>query len=215
MTPSPELDWALKVGSGLSWTLVYILIIRRGFLDKTIGMPLTALCANISWEFIFSFVYPHKPPQIYINVTWFCFDAIIFAQALIYWKQDFESRLSARGFYSGFFLILIFAFFAVLLLTLEFDDFEGKYAAFAQNLMMSALFIAMLLRRGNVNGQSIYIALLKMIGTLLPSIMFFLRNPEAVLLNFLYIAIFTLDAIYIVLLHSKHRELRLNPWVRF
>jgi len=42
-------------------------MIRRGFKDKTFGMPFAALCANISWEAIFAFVTPHSSPQIYIN----------------------------------------------------------------------------------------------------------------------------------------------------
>src|SRR6266487_273578 len=48
----------LMLGSGIFWTATYILIIRRSFLDHTYGMPLVALCANISWEGIFSFIYP-------------------------------------------------------------------------------------------------------------------------------------------------------------
>ena len=81
--------------------------------------------------------------------------------------------------------------------------------------MMSALFIALLLRRPDVNGQSIYIAVFKMIGTLLPSTLFFLRYPEALLLNFCYVAIFILDLVYALLVYNKHRALRLNPWTRF
>ena len=50
---------ALMLGSGIFWTLTYVPIIWRGFLDQTYGMPLAALCANLSWEFIFSFVHPH------------------------------------------------------------------------------------------------------------------------------------------------------------
>lgn len=57
MNLSPDLDLALKLGLGVSWTLAYMLIIKRRFQDKTFGMPLTALCANLSWEFIFSFLY--------------------------------------------------------------------------------------------------------------------------------------------------------------
>ena len=32
--------------SGISWTVVYIEMIRRGFMDKTYGMPLFALALN-------------------------------------------------------------------------------------------------------------------------------------------------------------------------
>ena len=84
-------------------------------------------------------------------------------------------------------------------------------AAFGQNLMMSVLFIAMLLKRKNLSGQSIYIALFKMLGTVLPSILFFLRFPGSVLLNFLYVAIFGFDAIYLGMLYVKHRELGITP----
>ncbi len=36
----------------------------------------------------------------------------------------------------------------------EFEDAVGKYSAFGQNPMMSALFFAMLSCRGNASGQS-------------------------------------------------------------
>src|SRR5215208_1235197 len=62
------------VGSGVLWTLTYLLIIRQGFLHHTYGMPLAGLCANIAWEFIFAFVYPHDLPQRAVNVVWLSFD---------------------------------------------------------------------------------------------------------------------------------------------
>jgi hypothetical protein len=74
----------LMLGSGAFWTLTYLLIIRRGFLDRTYGMPLVALCANISWEFIFSFLYPHGPVQRPVNIVWFSLDLIILFQMLRY-----------------------------------------------------------------------------------------------------------------------------------
>jgi hypothetical protein len=211
MTVSPELSWSLKIGSGVFWTAVYILIIRLGFRDKTYGMPITALCANISWEFIFSFLYPHDPPQNYISMVWFAFDLIIVLQTLRFGRVAFEP---AWLFYPAFILGLLVSFGAILAITVQFNDWDGKYSAFGQNLMMSVLFVAMLLKRQNVKGQSIYIALFKMAGTLLPSILFFLRYPNSPLLNFLYVSIFVFDLIYAVLLYAKHRELGINPWRR-
>ena len=81
--------------------------------------------------------------------------------------------------------------------------------------MMSVLFVSMLLKRDNVSGQSMYIALFKMLGTLLPSILFFMHFPTSFLLTFLYIAIFTFDLIYVIMLNAKHKELGMNPWKRF
>jgi len=209
---SPELTWSLEIGSGIFWTLVYLLIIRLGFRDKTYGVPITALCANISWEFIFSFMIPHDSPQNYINVVWFVFDLIIVCQTLRFGRTVFEPR---QLFYPAFVLGLVTSFGVILAITYEFSDWDGKYAAFGQNLMMSVLFIAMLLKRRDVSGQSVYIALFKMLGTLLPSILFYLRFPTSVLLNSLYVSIFVFDSIYLVMLYAKHRELGINPWIRF
>ena len=40
----------------IAWITVYVLMIRRGFLDKSYGMPMIALCLNVSWEFYFTFL---------------------------------------------------------------------------------------------------------------------------------------------------------------
>ena len=186
------------VGSGVLWTLAYLLIIRRGFLDRTYGMPLVALCANLSWEFIFSFVYPHDLPQRAVNVVWFSFDLVILLQLLLYGPREFAD-LPRRAFYAVLALALAASFGAVLAVTLEFDDFDGAYSAFGQNLMMSVLFIAMLRSRGSLRGQSVGIALLKLGGTALASFAFYFHNPDyagSVLLPFLYVTTLVFDGIY-------------------
>jgi len=212
MKVSPELTWSLEIGSGIFWTLVYLLIIRQGFRDRTYGMPITALCANISWEFIFSFMVPHDPPQNYVNAVWFVFDLVIVFQTVRFGRAVFEP---SQFFYPALLLGLVTSFGVILAITYEFSDWDGKYAAFGQNLMMSVLFIAMLLKRRDVSGQSVYIAQFKMLGTILPSVLFFLRFPTSVLLNFLYVSIFVFDVIYLFMLDAKHRELGINPWTRF
>jgi hypothetical protein len=209
MTPTPELTIALQIGSGIFWTLVYLLIIRRGWLDRTFGMPVAALCANLSWEFIFAFLHPHNPPQRYIDMVWFAFDVVILAQTIRY------GPAAARYFYPGLVLALALSFAAVLTITYEFQDFQGKYAAFSQNLMMSVLFVFMLLNRPDLKGQSLYIAIFKMLGTLLPSILFYLRFPASPFLNFLYIAILIFDGLYVALVYARSRALGLDPWRRF
>jgi hypothetical protein len=212
---TPELRWTFQIASGVFWTLTYLLIIRRGFRDKALGMPLTALAANVSWEFIFSFIHPHGAPQIYVNYVWFVFDGVIVYQAVKFGARDFPKNLSTKAFYPFFALVLVLSFCAVLFVTREFKDWDGKYAAFGQNLMMSVLFVTMLLRRDSVVGQSLYIALFKLIGTLLPSILFYRLFPTLVLLKFLYVAIFIFDLIYVVLVYRKLRHDAISPWARF
>jgi hypothetical protein len=205
---------AIMVGCGILWTLAYLLMIRRGFLDRTYGMPLVALCANLSWEFIFSFVYPHDLPQRAVNVVWFSFDLVILFQLLRYGPREFAG-MPRRAFYTMFAVALATSFGAVLGVTLEFDDFDGAYSAYGQSLMMSILFITMLYARRSLRGQSVWIALLKMGGTALASFAFYFYNPEydgSVLLPLLYVAILVFDGIYVVLtLAYAGREQKPRP----
>jgi len=207
----------LMIIGGIFWSLTYILIIRRGFKDKTYGMPLVALCANISWEAIFSFLHPHSSPQLYINYIWFLLDVIIVLQFLKFGKTEFL-KFSIRQFYSAFLMALTTAFFLVLFITYEFNDFKGAYSAFGQNLMMSILFITMLLSRNDLRGQSIYIALFKMFGTGISSLAFYLYQPVAqgsFVLPFLFVSIFIFDAIYLGIIYQKCKEYNIPIWTRF
>lgn len=194
----------LQLGTGLFWILTYIVIIIRGFLDKSYGMPMVALCANISWEFIFTFVFPHSGPQQMITLIWFLLDVIILMQYLVYGRKEMGKGISVKYFYTSFFITLLFSFLIILAMTIEFNDIEGKYAAFAQNLMMSGLFISLLVSRGNRNGQSICIAIFKMLGSLFAAIAFYVYFRTA-LITILSIATFVYDLMYILLLRKFYR----------
>jgi hypothetical protein len=198
----------LLVSSGVLWTITYLLIIRRGFLDHTYGMPLVALCANLSWEFIFSFVFAHGPVQRPVNIVWFSLDLIILYQLLRYGPREFP-RLPKKPFYGMVALALLAAFFTVVFVTLEFDDFDGVYSAFGQNLMMSVLFIVMLYSRGSLRGQSLSIALTKTGGTTLASVAFLFFSVDhegSVLLPFLYGSILLFDVLYVAMVFYAARH---------
>ncbi len=206
----------LLLVSGFFWMATYIMLIRRDFLDHTYGMPLAALSANIAWEFIFTFMYPQHPPQLYVNFFWFLLDAIIVYQFWKYGRKELD--FLPRGWFVPMGLLaMVTGFLAVLFITLEFSDFDGAYAAFGQNLMMSILFIIMAFRRSDLRGQSIYIAIAKMFGTLFASLAFLLYSPQFTgpLLPFLYTGILVYDLLYIVVVYQKGRSLGLNPWAHW
>ena len=221
MTITPDMRTAIEIGSGICWTLTYLLIIKRGFQDKTYGMPLWALAANISWEFIFSAILlTHNTVQHVIDIVWCLFDVVIVFQFLRFGRASFKGTVLERNFYPMFVIVLLVSFGAVYTMTLQLETsippgrIDGRYAAFAQNLMMSILFVAMLINRNSVDGQSIYVGIFKMVGTLLPSFLFYETVPSDVFLNFLYVSIFVFDLLYVVILYLKHRELNVNPWRR-
>ncbi|MFT2009903.1 hypothetical protein ACMA1I_14600 [Pontibacter sp. 13R65] len=210
----PTVDVIFKICSGVFWTITYLLILRRGFIDKSYGMPMVALCANISWEFIFSFVYPHSKPQLYIDYVWLAFDLGILVQYFLYGRKYFQELLPRKLFFPTYLLTLAIAALIILLMSREFNDYIGIYAAFSQNLLMSVLFIHLLLRRKSPTGQSLYIALSKMIGTMFPSLLFYMYFPQSYLLVVLYISIFVIDLVYVLLLYFQTKAAGINPWAR-
>jgi hypothetical protein len=169
--------------SGLSWTAVYVLIIRKGFKDKSYGMPIFCLALNISWELIYSLVIPNQGAQRWINLVWFFFDIILIIQVILYWKKDFPD-LNWKVFYSLFSLIILTSFLGILTMQLDFSNAEffhqrehilgmGRaYSAFLMNLIMSILFVVFLYQRKSTRGQSIYIGILKLLGTVFADIPF-------------------------------------------
>jgi hypothetical protein len=198
--------------SGIFWTITYLLILQKSIQDRTIGMPMVALCMNIAWEFIFSFIYPNDKPQLYVNYVWFCLDLVIVIQYLRLNQAAFDEYLPEKLFYPAFCSVLAIGFFNMLFATTELGTLLGShYTAFEINLLMSVLFVYLLLSSDRTQGQSIYIATTKMIGTAFASVMSFLEFPSSPLLNFLYIAIFLCDGAYTVLLYQKLAVRDLRP----
>jgi hypothetical protein len=199
----------LLILGGIFWILTYVFIISKGYKGKTYGMPLLALCANISWEFIFSFLLPHSPPQLYINYLWFILDGIIVFQFFKYYKNEF-TNLSPLTLYTVFGISVATAFSMILLGGIFLGDVDGVYAAFGQNLLMSVLFVFMFFKRGNsLRGQSIFIAIFKMVGTALTSLHFFLFEPasqNSFVLPFLFVSIFLFDLFYTVLIVKQYKK---------
>src|SRR3954471_11877241 len=96
-----QIGTILTLISGISWSLVYIELIRRGFKDKTYGMPLFALTFNLSWEFLFSLVFRNNGDvtlQTIINFIWGCFDIVIAYTYFRYGRQDFSEHADAKWF---------------------------------------------------------------------------------------------------------------------
>jgi len=204
--------------TALAWTLVYLLVIRRNYQEKTYGIPLAALSVNVSWELIFSFVLrPHKMDAdawlwIGINVTWLVFDMVILAQAIKYGPR--ENWSSTSFFYGALTAALVLGFAGVLAFTFQFQDWDGRWTSFADNLMMSILFINMLYQRG-IRGQSVYIAFCKLVGTLAIGVSYLVTDPNSPLQWYLTLSILFFDILYVVLLHRKICAAGQNPWTRF
>jgi hypothetical protein len=206
----------IDILAGVLWMAAYLLIIKRGYQDKACGMPVFVLCVNFGWELLA--VTFRRVPEI-TPAAYMCtpLDAIIFTQCLMYGKRDFENPVVKKYFRP--IVLATFGYmtaFVYLFETRLHDDYR-YYSGYIDNLAMSALFIAMLLRRGSSRGQSMYIALSKLFGTAIISVECLRRHrdPEPAFIAFLAAGTFALDALYSVMLYGKLREERIAPWTRF
>lgn len=193
-----KVEYILMFGVAVFWTIAYILIIYKGFKDQSCGMPLPAICANITWEFLLTFLAPFHPLQQMVTLVWFLLDSIILLQFLYYSKKSYPRRT----LYASVFSLIVISFLLHYGIMVEFYDEMSLYSAFGINLLMSILFINMLLTK-ELLGQSINIAYYKMIGTLCASILCYSLYPQSMLLTIMYILIFIMDVVYILLVYNK------------
>jgi len=193
---------------GFFWTVTYLLIIRRGLADKTYGMPMVAITANISWEFTFSVLRPAPFPRV-IAVTWLVLDLAILYTFLRFGRSEFP-RLPGWAFGAMTVGTFILAFLGIWHFSLELDHGMGVYVAYIQNFMMSGLFVAMLLQRNSTRGQSSLIALAKLIGTALAGsvVLIYVEGRDSPLMIYLVVGIFVLDLVYLVALAMLKRNER-------
>jgi hypothetical protein len=211
--------WIGVLGCFLFWLVAYVLIIWRGFQDKTFGMPIAALCANIAWEILFSNYYvPDYRLVRFGNALWVLFDIAILIAAWKYGPDDFAQPLMKR-FLRPLIVVGIFlsAFLAIPFVEV-YQDRQGYLLGWIAAFMMSILFVAMLLRRDSLRGQSFYIGLAMLLGNF-SAFLWVKHYPHQVLdpivnLTFM-LATGLFNVIYIILIWEKCRSEGVNPLKRF
>lgn len=152
---------ALNFAWILFWGICYVLIARRGFKDKTYGLPLVAICTDLSWVFIFTFVFFQTPFMLLFVVV-----DLIFLYQLIRYRESDWTGLSRAQYFGAIALAIGTSFLLILGFTIQFQDFHGVYTSLIDILLASVLFLFLLHRRGSVRGQSLYIAITKALGNL-------------------------------------------------
>ena len=204
------MDLFLTLLSGIGWMIVYEECIRLGFKDKTYSMPFYALGLNFAWEllnFVGELIFNWHGAmegitlaQTVVNGFWAGLDIVILFTYIKYGKKEWSKNKPEKWFIPWTVLGLIVCFALQILFITEFGGVKAaEYSAFLQNLLMSVLFIDMFWKRGNMEGQSILLAVAKWIGTLAPTILmgWITFNPF-VLCCGIFCSVF--DIIYITLL---------------
>lgn len=237
-------NWVISlifVIEAAGWLPAYILIVKRGFQDKTYGMPLIALCGNITWEFFYSIgAFPA------CSVTWadcpiwlmrggnaaaFLLDLLILYTILRYGRSKFSQPLMQKYFYPVVIFGLLTA--GMLIFTTEHDFFRpnpgvpgqgdymeiglfsGVYTGFALGLEMGLLFIAMFFARKGLEGQSFYIALGMAVGNFAAYLLNVFTHTTNMTVHVLFISGAIVNWVYVILVYQRSKQMGINPWKHF
>ena len=156
--------------SALTWTGVYLIIIWRLHKDHAPSMPWVCLSMNFSWEFQFAFLVPYPEPVTRWGIyLWVAFDAIMFILDLKYAKMFYAKRFP--GYDWSYYLVKIctFAiiFVSILMMNPQWPHLPDSpmFAAYLMNAIMSMLFCVHMFSRETIEGLSVWVAVLKCIGT--------------------------------------------------
>ena len=155
------------------WAYVYIEMIRVGNREKMCAMPFFALAFNIAWEALYTVeAICHLHAEAFLYLPLLVLDIFILLAHLKYGKCHFPSKaqhlflfLSGASLAAGIALMLAFYF--------QFDVRPAShYSSFLRYAFMSLLFVYAFYTRNDIRGQSLGIAIVKCIGTLLLAVQY-------------------------------------------
>ncbi|MBA0050391.1 hypothetical protein E0L36_05615 [Streptomyces sp. AJS327] len=165
---------ALTGVCGLGWVVAYAAMVRVGVRDRIHGIPVVALTLNISWEFQYSVfgssgasvagVAGVEETQILATVFWFVVDCGLLYTVLRFGPAQF-AHVPRPVFHAGFVVTLCLSYAAIAVLSRQFDDGDVVLTSFGINTAMAGMFLAMLASRGSSRGQSLVVAVAKLVGT--------------------------------------------------
>lgn len=208
------LTWYNLIGAAgcVFWVLAYVFIVKRCFADKTYGLPLVAICLNFGWEILASFFLPN-PVALwhFFDRAWLGIDVILVYQLLRWGREQQRIPELSRYFYGVVAATFALGVWGQYAFVESYRDRLGLVGAFGVNLIMSVMFVFFYFARREDGGRGISKAgaVFKMLGTLGTSIechwvvrLIDAEMPSLAFLNFLCIAIFLFDCLYIYLVFS-------------
>ncbi|HLO17435.1 MAG TPA: hypothetical protein VK206_21560 [Anaerolineales bacterium] len=228
----------------LFWLPAYILIARRGFIEKTYGMPIVAMLGNWPWEWIYGLnldspcpivwsTCPERPLQL-ANFASMFLDAFIVYTVFKFGRNKFSNRFIRKYYYP----ILIFGLISSFAIQYTFvtevgfpnihhlpvngqvplflpGDEGGSYSAYILTFVMGVLFIHMLTERNSLEGQSFIIAMFMLLGNVACYAFLAILRELTPLLAVLFVLTLFVNIIYAVMTYQKSIELGIDPFRRW
>lgn len=201
------------IGGDLLWLAAYILIFRKGFQDRTYGVPAVALALNFTWEILYTIQFPPSDwPHIILRWSWLLADCVIVYQYFRFGKESIVLPTIKRHFHAISIFLFVNAYIFQLTYRYHFNQPAGYDNAFLINFIMSALFVRFFFLRPDMRGLSYGAAWCKMFGTAILATIYAMQRQQSMLdysfMLYLYVLTFVFDVTYIVLLARRRAGIR-------
>jgi hypothetical protein len=204
------------VVAAVLWCATYLLVLRRSALDQVSGMPLPALATAFAWETIYGVVRPTPGLPPLVVPAWLSIDTLLLVQ---YFRYGAAARRASRRAVAWFAGCTGAALLVALALEygciIDTHDRDGVVSGFAVNVVMSLAFLAMLARRPDLRGQSLSIALAKLVGTVATIPHALALHGALLSLRTFVVVTVVADVAYLVLLDRACRARGIRPWTRW
>ncbi|MDC1068119.1 hypothetical protein OAQ99_03050 [Candidatus Kapabacteria bacterium] len=207
-----EIEMSLFGIGCIFWLITYITYIKNIFKEKFVEIPFIVVCLNISWEFIWSFVFGNSVGE-YLGLglqigyaLWFFFDCVIFYGLLKYGYKQFNMPMMKNNakLWAWLFVLFGLVFFYTFNIS-GYDTEIGTISAYLDNLVISSAYIILFMNSSNKKLFSKGVAWYKMLGTGLISLSLVMHWSENYFLIFITSVVLILDIYYIFII-NKYRN---------
>src|ERR1041385_3296459 len=203
------LELILFAGGCYLWVIAYIVYMINIHKKRCVDMAFFAAAGNIAWEFVWSWCLPTTDMGlvlVWAYRIWFFFDLYIFAGIVRYGAKQITTPALRRVFkpmaiVTAFVMTLLFYFFKIQ----GYDTTIGANSAFILHLFISALCLAMILRKPPGVYFSYPVAWMRSIGTGTNVIFMFLHYPQNYMLETLAALALLLDTTYVRIFYLRRR----------
>ena len=196
----------------LFWVISYIAVIRHGFKNKFIEMPLYVAAGNIAWEFVWSFLFKTNMGDFYYwgYRAWFFLDLFIFYLILRYGAKQFNIALIKKYIVPiTIGITVFFGFFFYYFADGGYDTPIGATSAFFLSVGISTLYIILLLSNKNANNFSLTAGVTRALGDTILTI-FAINYTGIAIIAVMGVYVVILDIVYVLLLIRMKRSAKLS-----
>ncbi len=194
----------------LFWVVAYAVLVWEIVKRKFVEMPAYIACANIAWEFVWSFFY-HPNTGALFSLSYqaaFLLDCFIFYSVLRYGTKQPMTGIVRKHFKLLCILNLIFwGFFSYFYMADGYDTAIGANSGYIINVPLSLLCLLLLVQTQETGRFSLLFAWSRMLGTGLISVSMFIFYPENGFIKLLGLTCLVADCLFIYLLSKRHGKL--------